>query len=47
MMGGTLKESNSSGPRTTGHRSNPVHGMELLWQPDIVSLNLKKKFKFN
>ncbi|KAK8400838.1 hypothetical protein O3P69_002536 [Scylla paramamosain] len=34
-MGGAVKES-SGGTRSTGPRTEPLRGMELLWQPEIV-----------
>lgn len=34
-MGGAVKES-SGGARSTGPRTEPLRGMELLWQPEIV-----------
>ena len=34
-MGGAVKE-NSGGTRSTGPRNEPLRGMELLWQPEIV-----------
>ncbi|XP_050736078.1 splicing regulator ARVCF-like isoform X11 [Eriocheir sinensis] len=34
-MGGAVKES-SGGTRATGPRTEPLRGMELLWQPEVV-----------
>ncbi|KAK7085034.1 Plakophilin-4 [Halocaridina rubra] len=34
-VGGALKET-SSGQRSTGPRTEPLRGMELLWQPEVV-----------
>nr|XP_027209921.1 LOW QUALITY PROTEIN: uncharacterized protein LOC113803341 [Penaeus vannamei] len=35
-VGGAVKET-STGQRTTGPRTEPLRGMELLWQPEVVS----------
>lgn len=34
-VGGAVKET-STGQRTTGPRTEPLRGMELLWQPEVV-----------
>ncbi|XP_042215983.1 uncharacterized protein LOC121862091 isoform X7 [Homarus americanus] len=34
-VGGAVKET-SAGQRTTGPRTEPLRGMELLWQPEVV-----------
>lgn len=34
-----MKET-STGQRTTGPRTEPLRGMELLWQPEVVSTHL-------
>ena len=35
--GGATGTLATSGTRTATHRSDPPRGMELLWQPEIVS----------
>ena len=44
MVGHQLKEG-ATGSRSTGHRNQPIRGMELLWQPDLVSFSYSKSIE--